>query len=205
MKKGWRLGTIVSVGALEEGIDFCRSAGMDTLQVRLGDACQLNEADAAAYRAQMKDFPADTAAASWPGPMAWDFRNGPRTLGIGPAETREARMRSLLRGIEWADMLGIPLVQTHLGFVPEDPSCAEYAIHVECLRILGKRAGELGVRFCMETGQETPVTLLRTFGDLTHQEIGALFGKPERWARVTYYRGRQMLVRLMKGEDIDEQ
>lgn len=48
------------------------------------------------------------------------------------------------------------------------------------------------------------VVTLRTFGELTHQEIGALFGKPERWARVTYYRGRQMLVRLMKGEEIDE-
>ena len=48
------------------------------------------------------------------------------------------------------------------------------------------------------------VVTLRTFGELTHQEIGTLFGKPERWARVTYYRGRQMLVRLMKGEEIDE-
>jgi len=48
------------------------------------------------------------------------------------------------------------------------------------------------------------VVTLRTFGELSHQEIGALFGKPERWARVTYYRGRQMLVRLMKGEECDE-
>lgn len=48
------------------------------------------------------------------------------------------------------------------------------------------------------------VVTLRTFGELTHQEIGTLFGKPERWARVTYYRDRQMLVRLMKGEEIDE-
>ncbi len=49
------------------------------------------------------------------------------------------------------------------------------------------------------------VVTLRTFGDLSHQEIGTLFGKPERWARVTYYRGRQMLVRLMKGEKLDEE
>lgn len=49
------------------------------------------------------------------------------------------------------------------------------------------------------------VVTLRTFGDLSHGEIGALFGKPERWARVTYYRGRQMLVRLMKGEELDEE
>lgn len=48
------------------------------------------------------------------------------------------------------------------------------------------------------------VVTLRTFGELSHQEIGALFQKNERWARVTYYRGRQMLVRLIKGEECDE-
>ena len=172
MEHRWRLGTIVSVGALEEGIDFCRSAGMDTLQVRFGDASLLDRSDAAVYRAQLKNFPADTSAASWSGPMVWDFRNGPRTLGIGPEEMREARMRSLLKGIEWAAMLDIPLVQTHLGFVPEDPSCADYAIYVECLRMLGKRAGELGVRFCLETGQETPITLRRLIEDAGERSVG---------------------------------
>lgn len=37
------------------------------------------------------------------------------------------------------------------------------------------------------------VFTLRTFGELSHREIGALFGKTESWARVTYYRARQML------------
>ena len=31
---------------------------------------------------------------------------------------------------------------------------------------------------------------LRTFGELTFREIGMLFGKSEKWARVTYYRAR---------------
>ena len=42
------------------------------------------------------------------------------------------------------------------------------------------------------------VVTLRTFGDLSHEEIGTLFGKTASWARVTYYRGRQMLVHMMK-------
>lgn len=37
------------------------------------------------------------------------------------------------------------------------------------------------------------VFTLRTFGELSHREIGALFGKTESWARLTYYRARQML------------
>lgn len=48
------------------------------------------------------------------------------------------------------------------------------------------------------------VVTLRTFGDLSHEEIGAIFGKPATWARTTYYRGRQMLVHRMKGENQDE-
>ncbi len=37
------------------------------------------------------------------------------------------------------------------------------------------------------------VFTLRTFGDLDHRQIGSLFGKSDSWARVTYYRARQML------------
>lgn len=45
------------------------------------------------------------------------------------------------------------------------------------------------------------VLTLRTFGELTHEEIGALFGKTAAWARVTYYRGRQMLASMLEGDD----
>ena len=45
------------------------------------------------------------------------------------------------------------------------------------------------------------VVTLRTFGDLSHEEIGAPFGKSASWARMIYYRGRQQLSRMMKEED----
>lgn len=48
------------------------------------------------------------------------------------------------------------------------------------------------------------VVTLRTFGELSHEEIGTLFGKTASWARVTYYRGRQMLVHMMKEAMRDE-
>ena len=34
---------------------------------------------------------------------------------------------------------------------------------------------------------------LRTFGELSFAQIGALFGKTESWARVTYYRSKVMI------------
>lgn len=49
------------------------------------------------------------------------------------------------------------------------------------------------------------VFTLRTFGDLSHAQIGSLFGKSDSWARVTYYRARQMLQTMAKEEWHDEE
>ena len=49
------------------------------------------------------------------------------------------------------------------------------------------------------------VFTLRTFGDLSHQQIGSLFGKSDSWARVTYYRARQMLQQMAKEEGMYEE
>jgi RNA polymerase sigma-70 factor, ECF subfamily len=45
------------------------------------------------------------------------------------------------------------------------------------------------------------VFTLRTFCDLSHQQIGGLFGRSDSWARVTYYRARQMLAQAIKEEE----
>ena len=34
---------------------------------------------------------------------------------------------------------------------------------------------------------------MRTFGELAFRDIGALFGKTESWARVTYYRAKMKI------------
>ena len=49
------------------------------------------------------------------------------------------------------------------------------------------------------------VFTLRTFGDLSHGQIGSLFGKSDSWARVTYYRARQLLQQMAKEERLYEE
>ena len=45
------------------------------------------------------------------------------------------------------------------------------------------------------------VFTLRTFCELSHKQIGEVFEKSDTWARVTYYRARQMLQEAMKEGD----
>ncbi len=45
------------------------------------------------------------------------------------------------------------------------------------------------------------VFTLRVFGDLSYEDIGALFQKSAGWTRVTYFRARQKLQQMLKEEE----
>ena len=41
--------------------------------------------------------------------------------------------------------------------------------------------------------------LLRFYANLSYKEIGDVFGKSEVWGRVTYLRGKDMLLHMLNG------
>jgi sugar phosphate isomerase/epimerase len=99
--------------------------------------------------------------AGWPGPAVWDFVDGPRTLGIVPREYREVREAGLKRAGEFAKRAGLPAIVTHLGFIPENAGDPEFDAVVASVHRVAAFVRDLGVEFWFETGQETPVTMLR--------------------------------------------
>lgn len=101
-----------------------------------------------------------------PGKMVWDFYQGPATIGIVPRETRRVRVDHLKKACEFAKACGIPSIQTHLGFIPENPNEPLYTETVEAIREVAAHAKSNGVAVLAETGQETPVTLLRAILDV---------------------------------------
>lgn len=96
-----------------------------------------------------------------PGRMVWNFTEGPFTIGLVPAETRRARIDALKLAIDVAADAGIPALQTHLGFIPEVPGDPSFAETITAVREVALHAKGKGVWIHCETGQETPVTLLR--------------------------------------------
>lgn len=108
----------------------------------------------------------------WPGPAAWNFIDGPVTLGLVPREYRAARMAALRRAGEFAQRVGIPAVVTHLGFLPEDPRDPVFEEVVGLVKELAEFYGQRGIEFWFETGQETPVTLLRLIQNVGAPNLG---------------------------------
>jgi L-ribulose-5-phosphate 3-epimerase len=107
-----------------------------------------------------------------PGKLTWDFIGGPSTIGIVPRATRTARMDALKQASDFARMLGVSNVQTHCGFIPENPGDPVYPEVVVAIRELAEHCGSNGQSFLMETGQETPTTVLRTIKDVGKPNLG---------------------------------
>ncbi len=101
-----------------------------------------------------------------PLPLTWNFLEGPSTIGLVPPRTRAARMDALRQVSDFARQLGVEQVQTHCGFIPEDPADPLYAGAVDAIRTVAKHCQENGQYFLMETGQETPTTMSRMLRDV---------------------------------------
>jgi L-ribulose-5-phosphate 3-epimerase len=107
-----------------------------------------------------------------PGPLVWDFLQGPSTIGLVPRATRTARMDALKQTSDFAALLGIRQVQTHCGFLPEDPADPLYPEVVKAIREVVQHCAGNGQMFLMETGQETPTTMSRAIEDVAHPNLG---------------------------------
>lgn len=112
--------------------------------------------------AKEPDIEITTFWAGCPGPAKWNFTEGPATIGLVPAQYRAMRVQALKQAAEFAGRLGIPSITTHVGFLPNDPQDDVYRETVAAIKVVAEHCAAQGVEFWFETGQETPVTLLRT-------------------------------------------
>ncbi len=110
--------------------------------------------------------------AGWPGYLGWNFYEGPRTIGLVPPHLRDERASIIKKGSDFAASLGIKKVITHLGFVPEDMNDDKYTGLIPVLKEIAIHCKKNGQHFLFETGQETPVTLLRTIEDVGQDNVG---------------------------------
>jgi len=146
------------------------------------DSCQLCCWDPQVYSPQVAEAARTAAAelgveitslwAGYPGPTHWDFREGPSTIGFVPAQYREMRVAAVLKGADFASWAAIPSVTTHAGFIPENAADPVYGDAVGALRRIAQHCQALGLWFCLETGQETPITLLRVIQDIGTGNVG---------------------------------
>ena len=168
--KPMALGLIISpFGAPEERIRLVHELGLSNCFLSLDAYIGHFTPDLAAQFRDLLakyDVVATTVEVVGPKPLVWNFLQGPSTIGLVPPKTRAARMDALRQASDFAKLLGVGQVQTHCGFIPEDPADPLYPGAVEAIRAVARHCHGNGQYFLMETGQETPTTMSRMIRDV---------------------------------------
>lgn len=170
-----KLGIIVGLTEFpEEAFNKVRDLRLPTCQLACWRPEMLTEATAAEVKAVAARTGVEitTVWAGWSGPAVWNFYDGPLTLGLVPITYRAQRIQDLKRASNFALMLGVNSITTHVGFIPEDPNSPTYQEVIIALREVADHCRRNGQSFCFETGQETPVTLMRAFSDIGLDNLG---------------------------------
>ena len=108
----------------------------------------------------------------WEGPCVWNFYDGQITLGLVPPEYRTMRIKNLCDRADFAHKLGVKNVVTHMGFIPENPNNPQFAPFCVAVRQVAEHLKKNEQNLLFETGQETPVTMLRCFEKVGMDNLG---------------------------------
>ncbi len=164
--KGLRLGVFIGMGKNPAAaITRVRELGFPTCQISTEDfdpglVKKLRDS------ADKQGVEVTALSSLGPGRHVWDFYQGPLTIGLVPAETRRARIDHMKKASDFAKSCGIPALHSHAGFIPENPNDPVYKDTVAALREVVQRCRDNGQMFLYETGQESPITLLRAIKDV---------------------------------------
>ncbi|MGQ9619773.1 MAG: sugar phosphate isomerase/epimerase family protein [Bacteroidales bacterium] len=107
-----------------------------------------------------------------PGPTTWDFYKGQQNIGLVSREYRAGRIDAMIQLSDLAKSCGVKMVETHVGFIPENPNDPNYTETVEALKKVVGYCAKNDQWFLYHAGQETPTTLLRTIQDVGYENQG---------------------------------
>jgi L-ribulose-5-phosphate 3-epimerase len=163
--KPFRLGIIIGVAkdpeaAMKRVHDF----GVPTCQAGTDD---FSDRVYTALKAASEKYGIEITAINTSGgpPNQYTFYEGPLTIGVVPPKYRQQRVDNYKRASDFAKRLNVPALHSHFGFIPENPNDPEYAGTVGALRDVATHVKGNGQIVLMETGQETPITMLRAITD----------------------------------------
>lgn len=174
-KKPLRLGLIIGIGRdPDAAMAKVRGLGLPTSQVSVGEfepelVGKLRQA------LEKHQIEATSLVVGGPGKEVWDFYEGPLTIGLVPRETRAARIAHIKKASDFAKQCGIQAVQTHCGFIPENPNDPVYKETIAAMKEVVGYCKNNGQNFRYETGQETPITLVRAIQDVGLDNQGVNF------------------------------
>ena len=172
-----KIGTCVnfsSMDGMEEKLAILCENHFDSCQLISWSPDAWTDENAAALKTLFEKYKISISAfwCGWEGPRDWNFYTGQLTLGLVPPEYRSMRIKNLCDGADFALKLGVTDVVTHMGFIPENPYDPNFGGFCVAVKTVATHLKANGQYLLFETGQETPVTMLRCFETVGCDNLG---------------------------------
>ena len=168
-----KLGIMVGSGEDPDvPINRVREVGVTSCQVGWSRSGTVEQGMRLRAAADAEGIEITTLWAGLPGRAAWNFVQGPITIGLVPPDWRQVRTEALQTVARVAAEMGVASITTHVGFLPEYPHDPLFLGALEALKQVARTCQQCGVEFWFETGQETPITLLRTIQMIGTENLG---------------------------------
>jgi sugar phosphate isomerase/epimerase len=161
-----RLGLIINVSRdPDKSLRLVHDLGIPTCQAQTDD---YSDRVCTGLKDAIEKYGIEVTAINSSGgrPNVYNFYEGPQTIGVVPVKYRQQRIDNFKRASDFAKRLSVPAFHTHYGFIPENPNDPEYQGVVEALREVATHLKGNGQMMLYETGQETPITMLRAITDV---------------------------------------
>lgn len=173
MKIGVMINVVKGINFLER-FQAIRDMDMGHCQLSIWDMPLYNDETAAEIIAarEATGIEISTLWAGYRGKVEWNFMAGPFTAGLVPPAYRAMREEDLIAASVFAEKIGVTQIATHVGFLPENYYDPDFWGTVASLRRICKEMGKRGQTFLFETGQETPVTVLRAIEEIGCDNVG---------------------------------
>jgi sugar phosphate isomerase/epimerase len=170
----WAIGVFASLDAgLGVKLQVVRDLGIKTVQLHTPHKASRTPENAQAFRDTLQNYgiTITTVFLGFEGESYESIAITAKTVGFVPKETRSARLTEAFEIADFAKLLGVTALGSHIGFVPHDQKSDDYRDIVETIRKLCDHIAQNGQTLHLETGQESVDVLLGFITDVHRNNL----------------------------------
>ncbi len=170
----WSVGVFASIDAgLGVKLDVARDLNIKTVQLHTPAKASRTPENAKAFLKKLEDYGITVTCVflGFEGETYETIARTAETVGLVPEATREARLAEAFEIADFAKLLGVAAIGSHIGFVPHDHDSDLYKGMVKTIQALCDHLKANGQRLHLETGQETAENLLSFIHDVDRDNI----------------------------------
>lgn len=172
------IGVFTSVGeGLGASLDAVKEIGVPTAQVHAPGTELRTESYARNVKKQFAKAGVDISLVfcGYPGESYASIQAVRETVGLVPPGTRDDRVQDTREIADFAAEVGAPGIGLHVGFIPEDWDVPDFDELVGVMKGICEYCRADGLKVNLETGQETPETLLHFLEEVNRPNLGVNF------------------------------